>query len=55
MSHRHSFNTRPRVRARQKAALERWEERIKDCSREGNRALLETARIQRDILKRKVG
>lgn len=55
MSHRHSFNTQPRVRARQKAALERWEERIKDCSREGNYALLEKACEQRDILKRKLG
>lgn len=32
MSHRHSFNTQPRKRMRQKAALERWEDRIKYCS-----------------------
>lgn len=63
MSHRHSFNTQPRVRVRQKAALERWEDRIKHCARMMNNfdescnwnRCSEIAREQRDILNRKVG
>ena len=63
MSHRHSFNTRPRVRARQKAALERWEDRIKHCAKMINKGDerydwtngSKIAHEQRDILKRKVG
>lgn len=64
MSHRHSFNTQPRVRVRQKAALERWEDRIKLCGqminnpdhhRESWEHNLALAHEQRDILKRKLG
>lgn len=63
MSHRHSFNTQPRKRIRQKAALERWEDRIKQCAKMVNdfdescnwSRRSEIAREQRDILKSKVG
>lgn len=63
MSHRHSFNTRQRVRVRQMHALERWEGRIKHCAKMVNdydesqdwARCSETAREQRDILKGKLG